>query len=230
VARIRHGSAKNNGQRGGRPFFFPGRVRASRRFPTWTGSTRSIQIPRPEDRLSQRQRIRAVHRGFAPRLRLCWYQSTLAQFYARFIQYIFSRYQANITVLSRCTRHHRRDREPGRLHSGRAAVMENSARRPSASCSRPTPTRRRLRYWGDDSWVTLHQTGNMREHVNYWYLTEIFNQNSAPRAQRRALLRRLQGCARPAPITPRAAGQPSATTSSRAQASTAVPPADSPHV
>jgi hypothetical protein len=28
--------------------------------------------------------------------------------------------------------------------------------------------------WGDDSWVTLHQTGNMREHVNYWYLTEIF--------------------------------------------------------
>jgi hypothetical protein len=33
-----------------------------------------------------------------------------------------------------------------------------------------------LENWGDDSWVTLHQTGNMREHNNYWYLTEIFEQ------------------------------------------------------
>jgi hypothetical protein len=32
-----------------------------------------------------------------------------------------------------------------------------------------------LENWGEDSWVTLHQTGNMREHNNYWYLTEIFN-------------------------------------------------------
>lgn len=32
-----------------------------------------------------------------------------------------------------------------------------------------------LENWGEDSWVTLHQTGNMREHYNYWYLTEIFN-------------------------------------------------------
>jgi len=31
-----------------------------------------------------------------------------------------------------------------------------------------------LENWGDDSWVTLHQTGNMREHDNYWYLTENF--------------------------------------------------------
>ena len=31
-----------------------------------------------------------------------------------------------------------------------------------------------LENWGEDSWVTLHQTGNMREHNNYWYLTEIF--------------------------------------------------------
>jgi hypothetical protein len=31
-----------------------------------------------------------------------------------------------------------------------------------------------LENWGDDSWVTLHQIGNMREHNNYWYLTEIY--------------------------------------------------------
>ena len=31
-----------------------------------------------------------------------------------------------------------------------------------------------LENWGEDSWVTLHQIGNMREHNNYWYLTEIF--------------------------------------------------------
>ncbi|MEJ7913224.1 MAG: DUF4038 domain-containing protein, partial [Chitinophagaceae bacterium] len=32
-----------------------------------------------------------------------------------------------------------------------------------------------LENWGDNSWVTLHQIGNMREHNNYWYLTEIYN-------------------------------------------------------
>ena len=31
-----------------------------------------------------------------------------------------------------------------------------------------------LENWGDDSWVTLHQIGNAREHNNYWYLTEIY--------------------------------------------------------
>ena len=31
-----------------------------------------------------------------------------------------------------------------------------------------------LENWGEHSWVTLHQIGNMREHDNYWYLTEIF--------------------------------------------------------
>jgi hypothetical protein len=30
--------------------------------------------------------------------------------------------------------------------------------------------------WGENSWVTLHQTGNKREHEYYWYLTEIFRQ------------------------------------------------------
>jgi hypothetical protein len=28
--------------------------------------------------------------------------------------------------------------------------------------------------WGEDSWVTLHQIGNAREHDFYWYLTQIF--------------------------------------------------------
>ena len=32
-----------------------------------------------------------------------------------------------------------------------------------------------LENWGEDSWVTLNQIGNMREHNNYWYLTEIYN-------------------------------------------------------
>jgi uncharacterized protein DUF4038/collagenase-like protein with putative collagen-binding domain len=28
--------------------------------------------------------------------------------------------------------------------------------------------------WGENSWVTLHQVGNKREHEYYWYMTEIF--------------------------------------------------------
>jgi hypothetical protein len=33
-----------------------------------------------------------------------------------------------------------------------------------------------LENWGDESPITLHQIGNMREHNNYWYLTEIYRQ------------------------------------------------------
>jgi hypothetical protein len=36
-----------------------------------------------------------------------------------------------------------------------------------------------LENWGEDSWVTLHQIGNMREHNNYWYLSEIFHAPNA---------------------------------------------------
>jgi hypothetical protein len=32
-----------------------------------------------------------------------------------------------------------------------------------------------LENWGEESWITMHQIGNKREHNNYWYLTEIFN-------------------------------------------------------
>ena len=32
-----------------------------------------------------------------------------------------------------------------------------------------------LENWGENSWVTLQQIGNRREHNNYWYLTEIFH-------------------------------------------------------
>jgi hypothetical protein len=39
---------------------------------------------------------------------------------------------------------------------------------------------------GDDSWAALHQTGNMREHNNYWCLTEIFQ--AADRREPAALL------------------------------------------
>jgi hypothetical protein len=35
--------------------------------------------------------------------------------------------------------------------------------------------------WSDASWVTLHQTGNMREHYAYWFLTEIYREAKPPR-------------------------------------------------
>ena len=34
--------------------------------------------------------------------------------------------------------------------------------------------------FGPDSWVDLHQSGNVREHDTYWYLTEIFERERKP--------------------------------------------------
>jgi hypothetical protein len=96
--------------------------------------------------------------------------------YARFIQYVWSRYQANNTVLSPI--HLDIISESVGPDDYRAAiqVVKNRFGMPPfgtllSANSNPST----LENWGEDSWVTLQTTGNMREHNNYWYLTEIFN-------------------------------------------------------
>jgi hypothetical protein len=58
------------------------------------------------------------------------------------------------------------------------AVMERYGPPPFGTLLSANANPSTLENWGDRSWVTLHQTGNMREHDNYWYLTEIYG--SAP--------------------------------------------------
>lgn len=108
---------------------------------------------------------------------MCWYKYyEWPESYARFIQYIFSRYQANNTVLSPIHLDIIDETVSPDDYTAAIRFMEKKYGLPpfgtllSANANPST-----LENWGEDSWVTLHQIGNMREHNNYWYLTEIFN-------------------------------------------------------
>jgi hypothetical protein len=173
------GSAKNMDNEGGRPFFFPGKV------PGYENFFPDMDKINPEYFKYLDRKIAYLNaNGFIPFIEasrrdagLLWYKYYgWPESYTRYMQYIFSRYQAYNTVLSPVhldiidetvspddytAAIQYREKKYGPLPFGN--LMSSNAN-PST-----------LENWGDDSWVTLHQTGNMREHNNYWYLTEIYN-------------------------------------------------------
>ena len=173
------GSAKNMDNEGGRPFFFPGKV------PGYENQFPDMDRINPEYFNYLDRKIDYLNaNGFVPFIEvsrrdagLCWYKYYgWPDSYARFIQYIFSRYQANNTVLSPIHLDIIDETVSPEDYTAAIHVVEKKFGPPpfgtllSANANPST-----LENWGDDSWVTLHQIGNMREHNNYWYLTEIFN-------------------------------------------------------
>jgi len=173
------GSAKNMDNEGGRPFFFPGKV------PGYEDYFPDMNHINPEYFKYIDRKIAYLNaNGFVPFIEvsrrdagLLWYKYYgWPDSYTRFIEYIFARYQAYNTVLSPIhldiidetvspddytAAIRAREKKYGPLPFGN--LMSSNAN-PST-----------LENWGDDSWVTMHQIGNMREHNNYWYLTEIYN-------------------------------------------------------
>ena len=108
---------------------------------------------------------------------LCWKKYyPWPDSYARFIQYIWSRYQANNTVLSPIHLDiiERDPSAPTIIMRPSRWCMEKYGPPPFGTLLSANANPSTLVNWGEDSWVTLHQIGNMREHNNYWYLTEIF--------------------------------------------------------
>jgi len=95
--------------------------------------------------------------------------------YARFVEYIFSRYHADNTVLSPL----HFDTANGSITAAeyKTAIMTAITKYgapPFGTLLTDNAATSTLLNWGDDSWVTLHQIGNAREHDFYWYLTQIF--------------------------------------------------------
>jgi hypothetical protein len=178
-------SAKNMNNEGGLPFFYPGKV------PGYENFFPDMDRINPEYFKALDRKIAYLNEnGFVPFIEasrrdasLLWskYYGWPAS-YVRYMQYIFSRYQAYNTVLGPVhldiidltvspddftVAIREREKEYGSLPFGNLL---------SANANPST-----LENWGEDSWVTLHQIGNQREHNSYWYLTEIFNQrNPAP--------------------------------------------------
>ncbi len=172
-------SAKNMDNEGGRPFLFPGRVPGyENMFPDVDRINPAYfqYVDRKIDYLNEQ--------GFVPFIEasrrdasLCWkkyYQ--WPDSYARFIQYIWSRYQANNTVLSPIHLDIISESvSPEDYLLAIRMVMEKYGPPPFGTLLSANANPSTLVNWGENSWVTLHQIGNMREHNNYWYLTEIFH-------------------------------------------------------
>ncbi len=173
------GSAKNMDNEGGRPFLFPGKVPGyEREFP-------DMDRINPEYFKYLDRKIDYLNaNGFIPFIEvsrrdagLCWYKYYgWPDSYARFIQYIFSRYQANNTVLSPIHLDIIDETvSPDDYTAAIGAVERRFGPPPFGTLLSANANPSTLENWGEESWVTLHQTGNMREHDNYWYLTEVFN-------------------------------------------------------
>jgi len=173
------GSAKNMDNEGGRPFFFPGKV------PGYEDYFPDMDRLNPDyfKYLDRKVDYLNAH-GIVPFIEvsrrdagLCWYKYYgWPESYTRFIQYIFSRYQANNVVLSPIHLDIIDETVSPDDYTAAIHLLEKKYGLPpfgqllSANANPST-----LENWGEDSWVTLNQIGNMREHNNYWYLTEIYN-------------------------------------------------------
>jgi uncharacterized protein DUF4038/uncharacterized protein DUF5060 len=172
-------SAKNMDNEGGRPFLYPGKV------------------PGYEDIFADVDRINPAYfhyldrkidylndQGFIPFIEVsrrdasqCWKRYySWPDSYARFIQYVWTRYQANNAILSPI----HFDTASGSIpatdfQSAIQMVMTKFGPPPFGTLLSANAAPSTFLNWGEDSWVTLHQIGNSREHDFYWYLTQIFH-------------------------------------------------------
>jgi len=172
------GSAKNMDNEGGRPFAFPGKV------PGYEDVYPDVDRLNPEYFKYIDRKIDYLNaHGFVPFIEVSrrdaselWKKYySWPESYARFIQYIWSRYQANNTVLSPI--HLDIIDESITVPDYMQAinlVLHKYGPPPFGNLLSANANPSTLDNWGENSWVTLHQTGNKREHEYYWYMTEIY--------------------------------------------------------
>lgn len=173
------GSAKNMDNEGGRPFAFPGKVPGyEQMFPDVNRINPAYfdAIDRKIDYLNQQ--------GFVVFIEVSRRDASLVwkkyygwpDSYARFIEYVWSRYQANNVVLSPIHLDIISETVGPRDYDAAIdEVMRKYGPPPFGTLLSANANPSTLENWGWPSWVTLQQIGNQREHNSYWYLTEIFN-------------------------------------------------------
>ncbi|WP_026462905.1 DUF4038 domain-containing protein [Adhaeribacter aquaticus] len=172
-------SAKNMDNEGGRPFFFPGKV------PGYENYYPDMDRLNPEYFKYLDRKIAYLNaNGFVPFIEasrrdasMLWHKfHAWPESYSRYLQYFFARYQAYNTILSPV---HLDIIDKTVSPDDYVLAIEDVKKKygplPFGNLMSSNSNPSTYVNWGEDSWVTLHQTGNMREHNNYWYLTEIYN-------------------------------------------------------
>ena len=171
-------SAKNMENEGGRPFLFPGRVPGYEDvFPDMDRLNPAYfhYLDRKIDYLNKQVFIPIIevarrNTGQAWRKYYSWPES-----YSRYVQYVWSRYQANNTIFSPIHFDIDEDTIPASEYNAAVQlVMRKFGPLPYGQLLTANSNPSTLVNFREDSWVTLHQMGNEREHDWYWYLTEIF--------------------------------------------------------
>lgn len=177
------GSAKNMDNEGGRPFLFPGKV------PGYENQFPDMDRINPEYFKYLDRKIEYLNaNGFVAYIEASRRDASMAWFkyyswpdsYTQFLQYVFSRYQAYNVLLSPV---HldiiAQTVSPDDYNNAIYAREKKYGPLPFGTLLSANSNPSTLVNWGDSTWVSLHQIGNMREHNNYWYLTEIFNHKNA---------------------------------------------------
>jgi hypothetical protein len=174
-------SAKDQHNEGGQAFLFPGKV------PGYEDVFADVDRVNPAYFAYLDKKIDYLNsQGFIPFIETTRRDSGPAwrkyyqwpDSYSRFIQYIFSRYQANNVLLSPIHLDTTFGTiRPHSLYSEAAdLVLRKYGPPPFGTLVSTNSSPSSLVNWGPASWLTFHQTGNdMRTHDNYWYMTEIFN-------------------------------------------------------
>lgn len=171
-------SAKDQHNEGGQPFLFPGRV------PGYETVFADVDRINPAYFQYLDKKIDYLNsQGFIPFIEITRRDSGPAwkkyykwpDSYSRFIEYIFSRYQANNVFLSPIHFDSYRDTIPRKDYDEAASLVINKFGPPpfgTLVSTNSSPST--LVDWGHPNWLTFQQTGNERTHDFYWYLNKIY--------------------------------------------------------
>lgn len=179
-------SAKDMHNEGGRPFEFPGKV------PGFEDVFPDVDRINPEYFKALDKKIDYLNSlGFVPFIEAARRDTGQAwkKFhdwpisYARYVHYLFTRYQANITILSPIHYDfYNQTITAAEYNEACNLVVDKWGKLPFGTMLSANPNPSTLVNFGDadeSRWLDLHQSGNVREHYTYWYLMDIFNAEPA---------------------------------------------------
>ncbi|MEO9229627.1 MAG: DUF5060 domain-containing protein [Devosia sp.] len=177
-------SAKDMHNDGGRPFQFPGKV------PDFEDVFPDMDRVNPAYFRELDKKIDYLNgQGFVPFIEVSRRDAGQAwkkfydwpSSYSRFVNYVFARYQANITLLSPIHYDYFAQTVTAEEYNEPITLaIERHGKPPFGTLLTANPNPSTLVNFGENSWVDLHQSGNVREHYTYWYLTDIFERERKP--------------------------------------------------
>ncbi|GGA50152.1 apiosidase-like domain-containing protein [Pelagibacterium lentulum] len=177
-------SAKDMHNEGGRPFQFPGKV------PGFEDVFPDMDRINPDYYSELDRKIDFLNdQGMVPFIEIsrrdagqCWKKfHDWPESYARYVHYMVARYGANITLFSPIHYDYFEQTIPAKDYNAPINLaIGRYGKPPFGTLLTANPNPSTLVNFGPDSWVDLHQSGNVREHYTYWYLTEMFQAERKP--------------------------------------------------